>query len=169
MRHRIGRLLLFFSLGLNVAFVTLAVVRARESQSESRELRRVDFSPRWHGRRATAMSRALRLDSHQRTALRERLGAMRPELQSARRELFSARDTFRTALSRNDVTRARQARMRLSQAQTRLDSLSAEAMLTEIADLSPEQRERYLRWTLDRRRLPPFRGSQPYPKEEEPR
>ena len=152
MRSRLGRLLLLFSLGLNLAFVTLAVVRAREAVSEESGSRPADFSPRWHGRREARMGRALRLEPAQRLALREHLGAVRPELQSARQDLFHARREFREALRRADAPGARLARARVSRAQNRLDSLSAEAMLAELAVLRPEQRERYLRWTIDRPR-----------------
>ena len=153
MRHRISRLVLIFSLGLNVAFVTLAAVRATDDADEGRALQRVDFSPRWHGRRAAFLGRTLHLEPEQRVLLREHLGAMRPELQAARRALFDARNTFRDALRRNDVPGARQARTRVSVAQAQVDSLSAEAMLAELAVLRPEQRERYLRWTMDPQRL----------------
>ena len=85
---------------------------------------------------------------------------MRPELQAARRGLFDARSVFRDALRRNDVPGARQARTRVSVAQAKVDSLSAEAMLAELAVLRPEQRERYLRWTIDAQRFREFRRLQ---------
>lgn len=165
-RRRLGRLLLWFSLGLNVAFVALAVVRARELSSAGPALQRVDFSSRWQGQRAMLLDRALRLDRVQRDVVREHLGAMRPELQAARRDLFQARNDFRAALRRNDAAGTRQTRARLSRAQVHLDSLSAEAMLAEIAVLRPEQRERYLRWTLDRPRFLSRRAHRPPPAEE---
>lgn len=174
MRRRLGRLLLLFSLGLNLAFVTLAVVRARESESVELSPPRAPspsspsvppyFSPRWHGRREAVMSRALRLEAGQRRALHEHLSTVRPELQSARHDLFLARADFREALRRADAPSARLARARVSMAQNRLDSLSAEAMLAELAVLRPEQRERYLRWTIDR---PGFRHGRGRPLEEE--
>jgi len=152
-RHRFGRLLLLFSLGLNVAFITLAAVRTRDTPRAGRAVQHADYSPRWHGRRAALLGRALHLQPEQRAAVREQLGTMRPELQASRRELHLARSDFRDALRRNDVPGARQARARVSRVQSRLDSLSAEAMLAELAVLRPEQRERYLRWTIDRQRV----------------
>ena len=152
MRHRMGRLLLFFSLGLNVAFITLAAVHVRDSTSTGVPPR-ADFSPHWQGRRAAHLGRALRLEPGQRASVRAHLGEMLPALQESRRELSLARGEFRAALRRDDIPGARQARVRVSLAQTKLDSLSAEAMLAELATLRPEQRERYLRWTIDRRRV----------------
>lgn len=157
MKHRLGRLLLLFSLGLNVAFVTLAAVRSGDTTHEARVLQSADYSPRWHGRRTALLGRALHLEPEQRVAVREQLGTMRPALQASRHTLFQARSDFRDALRRNDVLGARQARARVSLVQSRLDSLSAEAMLAELAVLRPEQRERYLRWTIDRRRLSEIR------------
>jgi Spy/CpxP family protein refolding chaperone len=164
MRRHLGRLLLLFSLGLNLAFVTIAVVRARETVTEERGGRPADFSPRWQGRRDAIMGRALRLEPAQRRALHEHSGAVRPELQAARHDLFLARREFREALRRANAPGARLARAQVSQAQIRLDSLSAEAMLAELAVLRPEQRERYLRWTIDR---PRFRHDRGRPHEDE--
>ena len=154
MKPRFERLLLIFSLALNTTLVSLAVVGAREAPRDSRRTEPpAGFSPRWHGQRAARMGRALRLDSGQRASMRSRLGSARPELHAARRQLAQARSEFRETLHQGNVGAARIARAEVSRAQARLDSLSAEAMLAELAVLRPDQRERYVRWTFDRPRF----------------
>jgi len=153
-RPRFERLLLIFSLALNTTLVSLAVVGAREAPRDRAQSEpSAGFSPRWHGQRTARMGRALRLDSSQRASMRSRLGSARPELHAARRQLAQARSEFRDTLRQGDVVAARVARAEVSRAQARLDSLSAEAMLAELAVLRPDQRERYVRWTFDRPRF----------------
>ncbi len=154
MRPRFERLLLIFSLALNTTLVSLAVVGAREAPSGNRNTEPpAGFSPRWHGQRAARLGRALRLDPSQRASMQNRLGIARPELQAARRQLARARSDFRDTLRQGDVATARAARAQVSRAQARLDSLSAEAMLAELAVLRPDQRERYVRWTFEQTRF----------------
>jgi len=154
MKPRAERFLLIFSVALNVAFVATAAVTHRHSSSSQP----VDvteparFSSHWHGHRTDAMDRRLHLERHQRRVLRQQLGDFRPELEATRRDLAAARQRFREALRRDDAPGVRAARQQVSRVQTRLDSLTAEAMLAEINVLHPEQRERYVRWTFERRR-----------------
>jgi len=162
MRPRFERLLLIFSLALNTTLVSLAIVGARETPSDSRRAEPpAGFSPRWHGQRAARMGRALRLDPNQRASMQVRLGSARPELHAARRQLARARGEFRDTLRQGDVVAARAARAQVSWAQARLDSLSAEAMLAELAVLRPDQRERYVRWTFERTRFRSHEGRKP--------
>lgn len=154
MRNRLERLVLIFSVALNVAFLTTAAIRQRDetppSAAELSEPPR--FSTHWQGHRTAALDRRLHLERHQRRIVRQHLSTMRPELEATRRELNEARRRFRGALWRDDAPAVREARHHVSRVQARLDSLTAEAMLAEIGVLHPEQRERYVRWTFERRR-----------------
>lgn len=154
MRAPAERLLLIFSLALNVAFVaTAAVVHHRSGSTTPVAVSEPPrFSTQWHGRRARAMDRRLHLERHQRRILRQQLNTFRPDLEATRRELITARRSFREALRRDDPQAVRAARQQVSRVQARLDSLTAEAMLAEIEVLQPEQRERYVRWTFERPR-----------------
>lgn len=158
MRPHVERLLLIFSLALNVAFVATAAVRQRQSSaSPAMDVTEPPrYSRHWHGNRADALDRRLHLERHQRRVLRQQLSTFRPELEDTRRELFTARRHFREALRRDDPAAVRAARQQVSRVQAKLDSLTAEAMLTEVNVLQPEQRERYFRWTFERphRRAP---------------
>jgi hypothetical protein len=157
MRRRLERLLLIFSVALNVAFLTTAAIyqRDRDRPSWNEQDPQADpawFSTHWHGHRAAALDRRLHLERHQRRVVRQHLRTMRPELETTRRELSSARRHFREALWRDDARAVREARQQVSLVQARLDSLTAETMLGEIGVLRPHQRERYVRWTFERRR-----------------
>ena len=147
MSRRWERLVLVFSLAVNAAFVSLAAVHLRSSEPAPAQIERPQarISSRWQRRRASVLGRRLGLDRAQRDAIHARLATMGPDFAAVREELSRARQEFFRALARNDAQAARAARARLSLAQARLDSLSAEAMLREIEHLSPDQRERYLR------------------------
>jgi hypothetical protein len=62
--------------------------------------------------------------------------------------VVAERVAYALALERGDPGTARHAARRLSQAQSRVDSLVAEAMLQETSVLSPNQRSRYVLWTF---------------------
>jgi len=157
MRPRVERLVLIFSLALNVAFLTTAAVRHHQAvpAQNGNVTETPTFSPHWQGHRAAAMDRRLHLERRQRRLLQQHLGTFRPELESTRRELVTARRRFRDALRQDDAAAVRAARQQVSRVQTRLDSLTAEAMLAEIDMLQPEQRDRYVRWTFERPRRHP--------------
>jgi len=147
MSRRWERALLVFSLALNAAFVSLAAVYRRAEPAPAQiEPPRERFPPRWQRRRAAFLGHRLGLDREQRAAIHERLGTMGPAFVTAREDLVTTRHEFFAALQRNDLAAARAARQRLSTAQARLDSLSAEAMLREMEHLHGDQREQYLRW-----------------------
>ena len=147
------RRLLLFSLALNAAFVALAAVRLGTEARHPVEQARRGMAPGralladWPARRADMLEHLLQLDPAQRRQL-EALGPLGPPLREMRRGAFAERQTFERALAAGDVDAARAAAKRISDAQARLDSLTAEAMLREIELLRPEQRQRYLRLTF---------------------
>ncbi len=161
------RALLFFSLALNVAFVSLAAVHRSERGPIDPPPIPEDleapppppippppdagpFAPRWQARRTAALGRALALDRAQRDRLDEELESLRPPLRAARLHAAAERVAFRRALLRGDAADVRNAARAASRAQVHVDSLSAEAMLREMSVLHPEQRRRWARWTLQR-------------------
>jgi len=158
------RALLLFSLGLNVAFVSLAAVHRRERAGDPlppipEELQAPPgpppadagpFPPRWQARRAAALQRALALDPAQRHRLDHELDSLRPSLREARLHAAAQRVAFRRALLRGDAADVRSAARTAARAQSCVDSLSAEALLREMSVLHPEQRRRWARWTLQR-------------------
>lgn len=158
--RRWERPLLFFSLALNVAFVSLAAVRQvprnggdlREGEIETPALPHPDrgrhLGRRWHERRHQALARVLRLDPEQLQRLDAGPGPSRPQLREARLQVFEGRLEYQRALARGDAAAARDAVRALSRAQARVDSLCAEAMLEETSMLRPDQRRRYVRWTF---------------------
>lgn len=159
--RRWERPLLLFSLALNVAFVSLAAVRIASDRSFERGVagdandRRVHgrasngpFAKHWQARRAAALGRVLRLDPQQRARVDAQLETLRPRLREARQQAATQHLAFRRALARNDAGAVRIAATRAARAQAQLDSLSAEAMLQEIAVLEPGQRQRYVRWNF---------------------
>jgi hypothetical protein len=97
------------------------------------------------------MGRELGMDRDQLRHLDQGFDAMRPELRAARERVGQQRFAYKEALMRGDGGAARTAVADLSRAQTRLDSLCAEAMLRETAELRPEQRAHYVRWTFRHR------------------
>lgn len=150
------RPLLLFSLALNAAFISLAAMQhvahperpaqfARESPDDHR-------SPRHRrAQRRAIMGRELGMDRDQMRHLDQGFDAFRPELGVAREQVAQQRLAYKEALMRGDGGAARTAVADLSRAQTRLDSLCAEAMLRETAELRPEQRAHYVRWTFRHR------------------
>ena len=105
MRPRVERLLLIFSLALNVAFLTTAAVRQRHPATfrDADVTEPPRFSSHWHGHRAAALDRRLHLERQQRRVLRQHLNTLRPELEATRRELVTARQRFRESLSQDDA------------------------------------------------------------------
>lgn len=147
------RALLLFSLGLNVAFVSLAAVHRRERAPELPPPPPAEagpFAPRWHMRRAAALERALALDASQRLRLDQELETLRPPLRTARLHAASQRQAFRQALLRGEPAEVRRAARAAARAQSQVDSLSAEALLREMSVLHPDQRRRWARWNLQR-------------------
>jgi hypothetical protein len=151
------RLLLLFSLALNVAFVSVAAVNVGRDRSEPRrredrpQLRRggdPGFSMGRRDRRHARMARELGLDARQQREWDAQFARFAPELHEARARVAAARATYRRALARSDLDTARRATREVSQGQAIVDSLYAEVMLGEAAVLRPEQRDRYVRWTL---------------------
>src|SRR5262245_47591225 len=158
------RLLLLFSVALNVAFVSVAAVnigreRAEPPRRDVVEWRRgaVRGLPPMgrHDWRRARLARELALDPPQQRAWEAQFARVAPELHEARARVAAARATYRRALVRGDLDAARGATREVSQAQAVVDSLCAEAMLGEAAVLRPEQRDRYVQWTL---RFPEARG-----------
>jgi Spy/CpxP family protein refolding chaperone len=154
MRHW-ERPLLIFSLALNAAFVSLAAVH-HVARPDTAELPRVAREPsgdrrgprQWRDHRRAVLGRELRMNHEQLRHLDAGFDAVRPELRSARQQVSLERRAYQEALVRGDAPAARAAVTDLSRAQTRVDSLCAEAMLRETAELRPEQRAHYVRWTF---------------------
>ena len=152
------RLLLFFSVAMNIAFVSLAamhVTRARGdtdngSPPPSRsEWRRDSADLRdHHARRRARLARRLALDTEQRSRWDTGFEAVAADLRAARRDVATARAAYRRALLDGDRDGARAATRAVSRAQTHVDSICAEAMWSEAATLRPDQRRDYVRWTL---------------------
>ena len=159
------RALLFFSVALNVAFVSLAAVHrsGRDRMTPPPIPEEVDAPPplpdppdagpfprRWHARRTAALGRALTLDDGQRVRLDRELETLRPALRAARLDAAAQRTQFRRALVRGDAETVRRAAHSAARAQAQVDSLSAEALVREMSVLQPEQRHRWARWNLQR-------------------
>jgi hypothetical protein len=152
------RLLLLFSVAMNVAFVSLAAVHvardrdgapvtappapASEGRREGADLR--DH----HARRRARLARRLGLDVEQRRLWDTGFEAVAPDLRAARREVARRRVEYREALLAGDGDRARQATRAVSRAQAHVDSICAAAMWNEAAALRSDQRRDYVRWTL---------------------
>lgn len=149
------RPLLIFSLALNAAFVSLAAVHhvSQPSNSEMPRVARerwVEPPGRrpWREHRRAVLGRELRMNHEQLRHLDAGFDAVRPELRDARQRVSLERRAYQEALVRGDAPAARAAVTDLSRAQSRVDSLCAEAMLRETAELRPEQRANYVRWTF---------------------
>jgi Spy/CpxP family protein refolding chaperone len=112
------------------------------------ERRSAALGERWRSRRIAMMQRRLGLDDEQRRRLTDGLRPLEAGLRASRQQLEAARQRFEAALARADHAAAQHAAAEVSRAQSHLDSLSAQAMLREIEVLTPEQRDRYLRWTF---------------------
>jgi len=109
---------------------------------------------RWHARRHKRFAERLQLDPVQQEAWNTRFGALAPQIADARMDIVAARDTYHDTLLHGDAGAIRAAAHRVSLAQTRLDSLCAEAMAAEAASLRPDQRARYVRWLTQPSRFP---------------
>ena len=148
------RPLLLFSLALNAAFVSLAAVQhvAHPEPMPPRVAREPFGDPhgprQWRAHRRAVLGRELRMDHEQLRHLDAGFDAVQPELRGARERVTAERLAYTEALVRGDAPAARAAVADLSRAQTRVDSLCAEAMLRETAELRPEQRAHYVRWTF---------------------
>ncbi len=104
----------------------------------------------WPERRIDRLGRELDLSPEQRAQLARSLEALSPEIRDQAGRLMQERTRLHRAFmagSANADSVRTQARM-VAEAQARLDSLVAEAMMRENAVLSPEQRARYgrLEW-----------------------
>ena len=155
------RPLFFFSIALNIAFVSVAatrVVRDRQlapfERRPARDATRMTMLERWRDHRREVLARVLQLDAAQRAEWDAGFARLAPAMQDARARAFMARDEYRAALLRGDVEPLRAAARRVSLAQSRVDSVCAEAMASEVASLRPDQRLRYVRWTLHAGRGP---------------
>jgi hypothetical protein len=148
------RPLLLFSLALNIAFLSVAATNGVRDRAEPRpqqraELRRDGEAMRkHHARRRARLARALALDPQQQAQWDARFAHVAPALRTARDRADAARAEYQRALSRSDMSAARHAARAVSDAQASVDSLCAEVMLAEAEVLRPDQRRRYVRWTL---------------------
>ena len=107
----------------------------------------------WASRRARWLDRHLHLDPERREALRSSLLPFEPEMADTRHRLEEARKEFAEELrapvpNRDSVLVAHE---KISQLQTRLDSLVTEALLKEAQVLRPEERRRPGAWFPRRR------------------
>jgi hypothetical protein len=164
------RPLFFFSIALNIAFVSVAATRVvRERQAAPFEpgpphdAARMTMLERWRDNRREVLARVLQLDAAQRAQWDAGFARLAPALQEARARAFAARDEYRVALVRGDAEELRGAARRVSRAQAGVDSVCAEAMASEVASLRPDQRLRYVRWTLRAGRGPHGPGAGPRP------
>ena len=162
--RRWERPLLLFSVALNVAFLTIGATRSVTREEPAPRLLAPD-SPRaarhlerWREHRHATMARRLGLQPDQIHALDSEFEQLRPELRNLRQEVVRQRTTYAQALARGDVATARAAARSVASAQSRVDSLCAEAMIRETSVMHPEQRTRYVRWTF---RVGPGHGRSP--------
>jgi len=152
--RRWERPLLLFSLALNAGFVSIAATRSiqhpqtRAPYFGADSPRSAQRWERFRERRHQAMARRLDLDPKQLHALDTDLDHFRTNFRELRRGVVQARHQYAEALVRGDAPAARAAARAVSQAQARVDSLCAEAMLREAQVLTPEQRARYARWAF---------------------
>jgi len=149
------RPLLLFSVALNVAFVGIAATRHVGNRDmppplpPHPELRPEAMAMRRHHLwRHERLARTLRLNAAQRARWDTQFSQLAPAIESSRSRLQTARITYRQALLGSDVSGVRLAAHAVSRAQAAVDSLYAEAMAAETAVLRPDQRRRYVRWTL---------------------
>jgi Spy/CpxP family protein refolding chaperone len=99
----------------------------------------------WPDRRIRRLTAALDLRPEQQERLRRSLGALRGDIRSQAGELMRERTALHRALMSGAVDDSvvhRRAKI-VGACQARLDSLAAEAMVREMAVLTPAQRERY--------------------------
>lgn len=165
------RILLLFSLALNISFVSMAAMHFARLRDDAPPPgagtpvlmpppghegppHRVPALERWHARRHARFARRLQLDAAQQDAWNARFGTLAPQIADARMSVAAARDLYHGTLLRGDAGAIRSAARQVSMAQTRLDSLCAEAMAAEAASLRPEQRARYVRWLTQPPRFP---------------
>jgi Spy/CpxP family protein refolding chaperone len=145
------RLLLLFSLALNVAFVTLAATRQRPSPAPQTPRGFGErFEPGGQGRdaRRRVYHRVLRLDPHQALVLDREFESVEPPLREARRRVAGSRRRYAEAVVRGEAAEARAAARALARERTALDSLVAETIVRESSVLDPEQRAHYVRMVL---------------------
>lgn len=170
------RALLFFSLALNISFVSIAathLVHQRDDGPPPEEFgspavlqrqghpgepgmvgRRFPALERWHAKRHRRFAERLQLDPAQQELWNSRFGALAPKIAEARLTIAAARNDYHQTLLHGDAAAIRGAARRVSQAQARLDSLCAEAMAAEAASLRPDQRARYVHWLTEPPRFP---------------
>lgn len=148
------RPLLLFSLALNAGFVSIAATRGiqrpepRAPYVGPETPRSAQHWERFRERRHRAMARRLDLDPQQLQALDADFDHFRTNYRELRRSVVQERQRYADALVHGDAPAARDAARRVSQAQARVDSLCAEAMLREARVLTPEQRAGYARWAF---------------------
>lgn len=166
------RALLFFSVALNISFVSMAAmhfVQARDGgpppEAESPAMmpppghpgpmgRHFPALERWHARRHKRFAARLQLDPAQQDEWNGRFAVLAPKIAEARVDIVVARSAYQATLLRGDAEAIRAAARRVSQAQALLDSLCAEAMASEAVSLRPDQRARYVRWLTQTPRFP---------------
>jgi len=166
------RALLFFSVALNISFVSIAATHfvSRGDDGPPPEAESPAMMPppghpgpmgrhfpaleRWHARRHERLAARLQLDPAQQDAWNGRFAALAPKIAEARMDIVEARRAYHTTLLQGDAESIRAAARRVSQTQARLDSLCAEAMAAEAGSLRPDQRARYVRWLTQPPRFP---------------
>jgi Spy/CpxP family protein refolding chaperone len=146
------RPLLLFSIALNIGFLSLAATHraAREMRVPPPSAPDAPMGVEWRAHRRVLLERMLELDPEQKQRLDSGFDRVQPQLRSARSEVADLRMVYRQALVHGDPAATRSAAASLSRAQARVDSLCAEAMLVETANLRPEQRARYVEWVFRR-------------------
>jgi hypothetical protein len=163
---RFARLALVLSLAINIGF-GLAWLGHRRAPVSPAPYPRHDahrrmpggeeFTARTHGawasRRAQWLDRHLHLDPQRREELQSSLLPLEPQMIDTRQRLEEARRDFAQELrepvpNRDSVLVAHE---KISQLQTRLDSLVTEALLKEAKFLRPEDRRRPGAWFPRRR------------------
>ena len=152
--------LLMLSLGLNVGLLYHQFAGERGAEPSAQR----PPAPRgegWRGggreldaerfvrHRVAILTEALDLDEEQRARVRETLEDLIPRIAERRRSMMETRRSMQEELAGSplDAEEFRRRRARLNRAQAEIDSLVAEAMLAEVAVLTPDQRSRYLELT----------------------
>jgi len=104
-----------------------------------------DLLRHWPERRIRRLTAQLDLTPEQQRELRESLGGLQGDIRTQAGELMRERMALRRALMSGAVEDSvvhRRAKL-VAACQARLDSLAAEAMVREMAVLTPDQRARY--------------------------
>ncbi|MBU1948711.1 MAG: periplasmic heavy metal sensor [Candidatus Eisenbacteria bacterium] len=121
------------------------VIGTGETGSREQPDKRHGPASRWTKKRLNVLSRRLELDSAQKSALQASLAELESAALPAAGALRAERRELRKLMNQPGANAAEIRRLihRVSQLQSRVDSLAAEGMLREMMVLRPEQRMKY--------------------------